>query len=504
MTTILPFVAVGAAIAGVGYLIYQNWDKIAPVLSAVGDAILAVVGPPVQAMFASISATLSDLWNGPFGNMLVKAWDLLKQFGAWLVDVFVKTLIAEWNILGPTIKGALAIITTAISTAFSLIGDSLNFIGALLTGDFAGAWDAAKNFVVHAVTGFWSIIDTMFPGIIGWMQSLYDGIRTWIVDRLNAVWQGVIAKITTVKDAFFNLYDAVVGHSYVPDMVDEIGQHMARLDQLLVGRAQDVTESAAEKFRRLQQEAKDLFDRLFPEQARWNKFKTEFDHLTEMAKQGVKSADEVAAARTRLVREFNDIPLAGIGGLAAEIPETAIQPVMTDDEMERVLSGVNGMADGVEAANVRIVQSFADMAKGAVSELQNLVNGIKSGSVLDILSAVIGLLDKVGGIFGGIKLGSITFGQPKVAGARASGGPVFGGKTYLVGERGPELFTASQSGRIISNDNLRGGSTNVQVIPSPMFDVVVDGKVVRGSMAAAQAGSQGAQVALARRANYTL
>ena len=41
-----------------------------------------------------------------------------------------------------------------------------------------------------------------------------------------------------------------------------------------------------------------------------------------------------------------------------------------------------------------------------------------------------------------------------VAGARAHGGPVTGGKTYLVGERGPELFTASQSGRIIPNNKL--------------------------------------------------
>jgi len=41
-----------------------------------------------------------------------------------------------------------------------------------------------------------------------------------------------------------------------------------------------------------------------------------------------------------------------------------------------------------------------------------------------------------------------------VSGARALGGPVLRGKTYLVGERGPELFTASSNGMIIPN----GGS----------------------------------------------
>jgi hypothetical protein len=44
---------------------------------------------------------------------------------------------------------------------------------------------------------------------------------------------------------------------------------------------------------------------------------------------------------------------------------------------------------------------------------------------------------------------------PAVAGARASGGPVSGGKTYLVGEQGPELFTAPTSGEIVPNDRLR-------------------------------------------------
>ncbi len=39
-------------------------------------------------------------------------------------------------------------------------------------------------------------------------------------------------------------------------------------------------------------------------------------------------------------------------------------------------------------------------------------------------------------------------------GKRASGGPVAAGGSYLVGERGPELFTSSAAGRIISNHAL--------------------------------------------------
>ena len=64
-------------------------------------------------------------------------------------------------------------------------------------------------------------------------------------------------------------------------------------------------------------------------------------------------------------------------------------------------------------------------------------------------------------IFGNIGGGSITGG---LLGSifRAEGGPVKAGGSYIVGERGPELFKPSASGNIIPNDAL-GGSTNIVV-----------------------------------------
>nr|DAS84876.1 MAG TPA: tail tape measure protein [Bacteriophage sp.] len=54
-----------------------------------------------------------------------------------------------------------------------------------------------------------------------------------------------------------------------------------------------------------------------------------------------------------------------------------------------------------------------------------------------------------------------------ISGARASGGYVGGGRTYLVGEKGPELFTPGASGQITSNSNLNkalGGASNKTVV----------------------------------------
>jgi len=48
-------------------------------------------------------------------------------------------------------------------------------------------------------------------------------------------------------------------------------------------------------------------------------------------------------------------------------------------------------------------------------------------------------------------------GAAGLAGAREFGGPVSGGKSYLVGERGPEIFSPSSSGTIIPNHRMGGG-----------------------------------------------
>lgn len=64
--------------------------------------------------------------------------------------------------------------------------------------------------------------------------------------------------------------------------------------------------------------------------------------------------------------------------------------------------------------------------------------------------------------------------QEPIAGARAAGGPVTGGKRYLVGENGPELFTPGASGSIIPNNRLGGSvdsrSYNITINAAPGMD----------------------------------
>ena len=63
--------------------------------------------------------------------------------------------------------------------------------------------------------------------------------------------------------------------------------------------------------------------------------------------------------------------------------------------------------------------------------------------------------------------------SPEIAGHRAAGGPVRGGSTYLVGERGPELFTPGLSGGITSNSALgRFGGGNLPEAARILGDLI--------------------------------
>jgi len=53
---------------------------------------------------------------------------------------------------------------------------------------------------------------------------------------------------------------------------------------------------------------------------------------------------------------------------------------------------------------------------------------------------------------------------------RAKGGPVTAGRPYMVGERGPELFTPTGSGSIIPNHRMSTGTRTVNVVNNFSID----------------------------------
>lgn len=94
------------------------------------------------------------------------------------------------------------------------------------------------------------------------------------------------------------------------------------------------------------------------------------------------------------------------------------------------------------------------------STLVSLINGVVNGirSLIDLVRnnpLVEGISGIISGAFGG---------------GRASGGPVTSGTTYLVGEKGPELFTPNTSGAIIPNGAMGGSGTTINLTVNGAID----------------------------------
>jgi tape measure domain-containing protein len=135
-----------------------------------------------------------------------------------------------------------------------------------------------------------------------------------------------------------------------------------------------------------------------------------------------------------------------------------------------IISGSMTAKEALASFFTSVADMFLDMAAQIIAKMIQMA----------ILNTIVGLLPGAGGAGGGFGAGGAGFGGSNAFGsfdaggglafggglnlmARANGGPVSSGQTYMVGERGPELFVPGRSGTIVANDKMGGGSTNVVV-----------------------------------------
>jgi TP901 family phage tail tape measure protein len=149
------------------------------------------------------------------------------------------------------------------------------------------------------------------------------------------------------------------------------------------------------------------------------------------------------------------------------------------------LRGLNSeLSDAILSAK-SLGDVFANTGRRIVASLLDI--GIQQMLIKPLAKSLFG--DGGGGGFMGA-IGSF-FGS-KFGGSRKSGGGISAGSWYNVGEDGPERFYPGISGTIVPNDGRGAGPAAggiARIEPSPYFNAVVDGRVVRGALPIAQAST---------------
>ena len=137
------------------------------------------------------------------------------------------------------------------------------------------------------------------------------------------------------------------------------------------------------------------------------------------------------------------------------------QGAMIDAQIEKQAQKMNQLYRSIgDTITSSIVDSLAAAVDGTKSLAEVASNTLRN--LADIMLRF-GLQTFLGGLGGGNPSSIFT---KLFGGERASGGTVTGGRSFVVGERGPELFTPGRSGSIAPNKSLGGvnvGTINISV-----------------------------------------
>jgi len=165
---------------------------------------------------------------------------------------------------------------------------------------------------------------------------------------------------------------------------------------------------------------------------------------------GINGQDQAARDQQKTATEagFFSTLLSGIGNAFTSTVDTIGGLFST---------GFNGLSRGLGQLGSFIGSGLSSLASGLGGAISSLVGLFGGGGGGDTTSQILGLVGGIVGVAGGLQTGG-SLGASDL------------GKTFLVGESGPELFTPKQTGTVIPNEALASmqqsapPQVNVQVV----------------------------------------
>jgi hypothetical protein len=421
-------VMVGDLIVGsMGFL-----DTLKPMIEQ-GKALAAQIGAFLGPSFAELAVSVRSLMSGPFGQALVATLRLLAQ-----------------------VIGTIAVV------AIKLFVEYLNFL--------AGAIDTTARNVAGFVDSFMAGFRFLSTEVPAFIQKMVDGVARWLTGKLFDVLKGVIDKVKFVSDAFFRLYDAVVGNSYIPDMVEGIAHWMGKLDAGMVRPALGATDATREAFETLRDDVANIFERLM----------TDSERATRQLARDMATLDKGLAEGAITPTEYAQ----AVGGLHAENMQTGdqIAPLgaMADgrDIAEMMRAGVRASQDAFDDAANAFADTFAQgmgrVLDGDIKGLfKDLLRDVMDNALRDLgrtlFSAMGGSAQGGGGGFWGTILGAM-----KIPGFKTGGSFKVGGSGGADSQLMQFRATPGEMVNIRKPGQDAGGGMVVHVNPSPYFDVQVE------------------------------
>jgi hypothetical protein len=445
-----------------------------------------------------------------------KVQDAAQRVIAWYqgtlrpaVQNVVAAVTAIWDRFGGDItriaRTAFNVVSTVVRNGLAIIQAVVEGVLAVLRGDWTAAWNSLKTVVSRVfssigaiVRGFASIAfaaasaigAALIDGIIAGVSGLADRLRDKIVGGIRGAIGAAGSALKGSGDFMFTIHKVGVplGQGVIEGWVKGSAPLPAKMKESLrnaIEGARAVVEASrgrlSEAFGALSSDALSAFDAIA------GQVQTKTEKLLgklQAARAASDRADAVTGARAALTAAqagtTNDEGVRIVDAEAVKNAQKQLDDALWAQREFALQQRAEQERRELDARNTLRRRHFEEQLQALGSRLQK-----EGATIKEANQAVLKLLGKfgvdfkdVGSAMGkawvqGLKeaiadaargAGSLAKTIEKVSAdipGRAAGGPVSAGRTYMVGERGPELFVPGRSGSVVANG--RGGGVVVNV-----------------------------------------
>lgn len=369
-------VVVGPLTIGIGFLA-QGFGGF---MSAMSNFPILIAG--VKKGFGLLGS-LFTLLKGSLALLLTPMGAVLAAVGAFAVAAYL--VYDNWDTIGPWLTKEWNLIKLGLETIWNKISENWNSFWtgfdqgvAVLKQKWTEFWTDFGNGVAVIQQKITELKDYFVQGFNGMVEAVTDmvnRIKTEIHDRLVGILESVKAPIDKVAGWFAGLYDSVVGHSYIPDMVERIRQEMKALEgEAMVTPAKNATSKTGDQFDALEKRVAGSSKRMKGHlQAINEEINDIFDDRKVVADPLQKGIEELIKA--------NDVKgLRELGAAWSTNAETAKQFRDALGEAKKATSELHGsqrdLGDEVKRTGDAISAAFGKEHVAPMSDLAQQIQGL--------------------------------------------------------------------------------------------------------------------------------
>lgn len=206
-------------------------DKVVEAFNKVKEVVAPVVEGVIKGL-SNVKDIIATSLSGFNFDALVKAFDNIKK----AIEPIIPPIMEVLKVLGGTLVVAIGIVVGVINglvKAFDNIIAAVMNVVAFLAG--------AVGVIIGLFTGNFKLIDESF-------KNMWNSLVDFFANILTAVWDILSGFVEGVIGFFTGLYDTLVGHSIIPDMINGIINWFAQLPGRIIAFIVNLVSSAIAKF----------------------------------------------------------------------------------------------------------------------------------------------------------------------------------------------------------------------------------------------------------------